>query len=78
MFKTELLRTVRRLITLSVLLVGLGVTAFSPPQGEAYCLPCCSACDFCYNECDLKPESEREGCYAGCNALCKHGCNPAC
>jgi hypothetical protein len=79
MYKSKRQRLIRKLVILVVLVAGLGVTAFSPPDGEASCLPCCSACFSCYDECDLKQDPvQQESCYDGCNALCRHGCNPGC
>ena len=72
MLKSEKRSLLRRLMMLVVLSACLGIASFAP-VGKAAMIPCCSACDACFDHCDAVDPSPT--CYNRCANLCAHGCS---
>lgn len=75
MLRSEMTRLFRRVLILVVLAVCLSIASFAP-VGSASMIPCCSACDACYTNCDNNDPTP--ACYNHCFNLCRHGCSEGC
>lgn len=75
MLRSELPRLIRRFLILVVLAACLSVASFAP-AGQAAMIPCCSACDACYDNCDIN--NPTPACYNQCFNMCRHGCSEGC
>lgn len=77
MFKLELPRIVRRFVLLSLLILGLSVSASDSMGGKVCALRCCSPCFNCLDSCDNLPTlEEQEACQANCP--CRFPCDENC
>jgi hypothetical protein len=78
MFKQELPRIVRRFVLLSLLVLGLCVTASNYTGEKACAIGCCSPCFNCMEMCETNFPTleEQEACKANCP--CRFPCNDGC
>lgn len=77
MSKLELPRIVRRFVLLTLLVLGLCVTASNYTGEKACAIGCCSRCFNCMDACENLPTlEEQEACKANCP--CRFPCDANC